>query len=242
MAVSTKDIIDEVADLLIDSDFGFWGSDEHLVNLNEGMTQIALLKPDASVTASEYQLTEGVRQSLPDGSASFQDASAATLPKATKLVRVVMNMGTDGQTPGRGISIIDLDLMVQTDPSWAVGGEAAEAIHYTYDEKDPKAFWVYPPQPSSNQGYVFVVYNSIPPACAAYDAGEDIPLSDEYRQALVFFMLFRAYSKNTDTADANKALQYYDAFKTALGTHNNMERNEDPNVKDTVASPSYERR
>lgn len=243
MAVSTKTIIDDVAKVLNDTNFNYWSKEDLLAALNDGVTQTVILKPDASVTAKEYRLSGGVRQSLPDGSAAFKDSGDNTLPKASKLLKVVMNMGTTGLVPGNGISIIDMDLLSAVRPDWAASSRAnAVTQHYMYDEKDPKHFWVTPPQPSSSQGYVLVVYNSFPTACAAYSATEYIPLADEYVEALRYYMLFRAYSRDTDAADANKALMYYDAFKLALGLHNQIERSEDPNFKDTTSSASYERR
>lgn len=242
MAVSTLFLMDEVAKTLNDKDFVYWTSEDLLNYLNEAMVQTVILKPDASVTAKEYQLSTGVRQSLPDGSAAFVDAAAGTLPKAMKLVKVVMNMGTDGLTPGRAISIIDMDMLAAIRPDWASKTGSPTAIHYMFSEADPKSFWVHPPQPATNQGYVFVVYNSFPTPCVAYSETEYVPLSDEYAQTLMYYMLFKAYSKDTDSADANKSLQYYDAFKTSLGLQQNVERNEDPNYKDTDVSPSIDRR
>lgn len=242
MAVSTMGIIDDVAKILNDTEFDYWKVEDHLAALNAGMTALVILKPDATATAKEYQLSEGSRQSLPDGSALFTDAQGATLPKATKLVRVIRNMGTDGLTPGRAVAIIDMDLLNAVRPDWHNSTPNAEAKHFMYDEKAPKLFWVYPPQPAANQGFVEVIYNAIPTPVTRYATDEYITLSDEYREALTYFVLFKAYSRDTDSANANKALQYYDAFKVALGLHQGGETNEDPNYKDTEASPSYERR
>lgn len=229
MAVSTKAILDDVADTLNDKSFKYWSYEDLLDYLNEGLIAISIAKPDASITATEYQLSEGVRQSLPDGTASFQDSDGATLPAATKLVEIILNMGTDGKTPGRAVTITRMDYLSEVNPDWAQASANAQVYHYMYNHLDPKAFWVYPPQPGAQQGYIKLTYNSVPPAVSAYSPSENIPLDDEYAVPLKFFILFKAYSRDTDTANANKSLQYYDAFKVALGIKEQTEIGEDPN-------------
>jgi hypothetical protein len=150
-----------------------------------------------------------------------------------------MNMGTTGLVPGRATSIIDMDMLSSVRPNWPADTAVSVVKHFMYDEKDPKSFWVSPPQPASNQGYVLAVYNSIPTDVASYAADAPISLADEYRPALLNWILFKAYSRDTDTANANAALQYHDAFLQSLGLHQQQEASEDPNRKDTEASASY---
>jgi hypothetical protein len=239
MAVYSKDLIDEVAGLLNDEDFTYWSSGFHLASINSGQLQIALLKPDASITAKAYKLVAGVRQTLPDGSASFKDPQDATLPAGTKLIRVVLNMGATGLVPGRAPTIIDMDMVSATKPNWAADTAHAVVKHFMYDEKDPKVFWVSPPQPSSAQGYVLVNYNSIPVNVTSYSGTAAISLPDEYYLTLLDWMMFKAYTKDTDEAYANRALYYRDAFFQGLGLQAQIERTEDPNYKNTEASASY---
>jgi len=40
---------------------------------------------------------------------------------------------------------------------------AAEVQNYMYDEKDPLHYYVYPPQPAADPGYLELVYSAIPP-------------------------------------------------------------------------------
>jgi hypothetical protein len=239
MAVSSKAIIDEAATILNDESFTYWSSTFHLRSLNDGQLQIALLKPDASITAKAYKLVEGVRQTLPDGSVSFQDPAAATLPAGVKLLRVIMNMGTTGLVPGRSPSIIDMDMLSATKPNWPAETAAAVVKHFMYDEKDPKVFWVSPPQPSSSQGYVLVNYNSLPVDVASYSADAYISLADEYRPALFNWLMFKAYTRDTDEAHANRALMYHDAFLQSLNLRAQIEKAEDPNYKNPEESASY---
>jgi len=239
MAVYSKEIIDEAAGILNDVAFSYWTSGYHLDSLNSGQLQIALLKPDASTTAKAYQLAAGVRQGLPDGSASYQDPAAATLPAGLKLVRLVMNMGTTGLVPGRAISIIDMDMLSSIRPTWPADSASAVVKHFMYDEKDPKSFWVSPPQPASSQGYVLALYNAVPADVASYASNAAISLADEFRPALLNWILFKAYARDTDEAHSNRALQYYDAFLQVLNLSSAIERAEDPNYKDKATSASY---
>jgi hypothetical protein len=132
-----------------------------------------------------------------------------------------------------------MDMLSSVKPDWPAETASAVVKHFMYDEKDPKAFWVSPPQPAANQGYVLVVYNSIPADVASYSGSAQISLAAEYRPALLNWILFKAYSRDTDEAHANFALQYHDAFLQGLNLTQQIERAEDPNYKDKEASASY---
>lgn len=239
MSVFSKAIIDEAASVLNDEAFTYWTSTFHLRSLNSGQLLISILKPDSSVTTDSYKMVTGTRQTLPTGTSAYQNPAAVTLPAGTKLVKVVMNTGTTGIVPGRAPALVDMDLLAATNPLWTMAAASAQAKQYMYDPRDPKVFWVSPPQPATNQGYLQVIYNSIPGKILSYAPAEAIALPDEYEAPLLYWLLFKAYSRDADSTHANAALQYYDAFLQSLHLTSQIKAAEDPNVKDAEASVSY---
>jgi hypothetical protein len=83
-----------------------------------------------------------------------------------------------------------------------------------FDDRDPKHFYVYPPQPAANPGYVEIIYSSAPSAASA---DGNISIDDVYANALLDYILYRAYSKDADYAANNqRALGHFQAFQLSL--------------------------
>lgn len=224
MATLASALIDIVERDLLDEDNDRWTAAEHLENLNAGERQLVYLLPTAYVVIGVYQLIAGTRQSLPDGTSNYQDPSSATLAQASDLMEVSRNMGTDGLTDGNAITPIEKEVMNQMLPGWHTETASATVEHFIPDSKDPTAFYVYPPQPSSSMGWIESVYPGIPTEIASADS--NINLDDIYTEALKHYMRFAAYSKNAATSqyDATRALGEFNKFVTLIGRKDMIER------------------
>jgi hypothetical protein len=94
-----------------------------------------------------------------------------------------------------------------------------------YDARDPKVFYVYPPAASTGAS-VELVYSAYPtditePADGAvYSAvSGNISLPDIYGNVLADYILYRAYTKDSEYAgNAQRAQAHYAAFQAALTT------------------------
>jgi hypothetical protein len=117
-----------------------------------------------------------------------------------------------GTTRGRSITKRERAWLDDQLPTWhTVAG--AEAVHWMYDERDPKAFYLFP-QPAS--GKVEIIYSAIPADLGSLAAA--ITLDDIYANALQFFMLFSFYSKDaTYTKNPASASAYWQLFMQSLG-------------------------
>lgn len=212
MAVTTTQITTDASLLLRDTSNVRWSASELLNWLNMGMLAIVLVKPDAGVTTTSIVLTTGTKQSLPAGGLFLFDISR--------------NMGSTGLTPGRAISLVDRKLLDLCNVNWHTSSGSSTVIHWAYDEKTPKIFWVYPPV--SSTPYVEATYTVKP---TEVTEGQNISLGDEYEPALLDYVLFRAYSKETDSPGAlQKAAAYFDSFRLFLGVNENVEKVGDPNI------------
>ena len=211
---TAQEIIDDVENVLQDESNDHWDEADHLQALNNGMKAICLVKPDAYVVDDAVVLVEGVNQNIP--AAGFQ------------LMEITCNMGTGGSTPGNAIKQIDRKILDAMIPGWTSATASATVEYYIYDTRMPTQFMVYPPQPSSGFGYVQMKYAAAPAEIAI---GAVILIPDIYRDVLMDYMLFRAYSMDSDVpASANKAVAYYQAFQAALGVRTEVEEKEAPDV------------
>jgi hypothetical protein len=203
-----SDLITGVSIALQDTSFVRWSIAELLLYLNQGQKEIASFKPNASVTSASVQLVQGSKQSLPSG--------------GLVLIDVPRNMGTDGATPGNAIRIVSRGILDAQIPGWHAAALASNTVkHYVYTPFDPTRFYVYPPQPAS-PSYVEIVYGKMPTDVAANANPLALPsgsvsVDDIYTPALHNYVMYRAFSKDSEVAaNAQLAQGYYTAFTSQL--------------------------
>jgi hypothetical protein len=207
-----------------DATSGRWNDTVLLRYLNSGERQIIYFKPTSYVVTAVYQLVAGAKQSLPDGSATYQDPSANTLEQAVEMVRASRNMGADGVTDGESIYMTAPADMDELYPGWRSETAAATVLNVVFDPKDRTVFEVFPPQPSSSMGYIEVLYSAIPSEIA--ETGNAINLRDEYIEPLQCYMKYRAYAKDASSSQfaAARALYYWNLFVTMIGRKDLVEK------------------
>lgn len=187
--VTAATVIGKVQIILQDVTGIRWPQETELLGwLNDGQREVIIFKPNACVTNKGVQLATGTKQNIPvDG---------------IQLMDVVRNLGTDGNVPGRAIRITMREILDAQNPSWHSSTPSATVKHYTFSPLDPKHFYVYPPQPSTQQGWVELIYTSEPTDLTLLT--QAISLDNIYQSVLVDYILYRCYSKDTDYA-ANPA-------------------------------------
>jgi hypothetical protein len=124
---------------------------------------------------------------------------------AKKAVRLVPRQILDAQIPG-----------------WHAIPGTVDILHYMFDARDPKTFYVYPPAVDSAQ--LEIMYSAIPTPIAEPADGKlysdvvgNVSLPDIYANALLDYMLYRAYSKDSEYAgNAARAQAHYGAFTASL--------------------------
>lgn len=203
--VLVKELLERVAIILQDETNRRWPLAELLRWLVAGEREVVLHKPDAFTTNESVRLSPGTRQEIPAGGNTF--------------IRIVRNMGADGLTPGRAVTPIEMSVLDIQTPDWHTEPPEAPVEHYMVDERDPKRFYVTPPQPDPAE-QVELVYAAAPPDIKVQNwdtTTATINLNDIYSNALFDYILYRAYSKNAESADPNRAFAYYQAFANAIG-------------------------
>jgi len=192
-------------------------TDELLLWLNDGQREIVLRKPQAYAQNAVVALVQGTKQSIPDA--------------GIQLLDVIRNMGTGGATPGRAITRIDRQILDEQRPNWHAETASAETKHYMFDPRDPKHFYVYPPQ-HATPGQVEEVYASSPTDLSAL--ASTITLDDIYSGVLLDYLLYRAYSKDADLTPSapQRAVAHYNSFLASLDAKGQIEMMVNPNAYD----------
>ena len=211
--ITAQSVVDKVQVILQDTTGVRWPDSELLDWLNDGQREIVLYKPNAFIKNLAVRMAGGTKQSLPaDG---------------VQLIDVVRNMGTNGTTPGRAVRITMREVLDSQLPDWHSETPSSVVKHYVYSLFDPKNFYVYPPQPAAGQGYIELVYGASPTDTTL---GGTITLDDIYQNVLVDYILYRAYSKDTEyAADQNRAAAHQNAYIAALTGKAKVELGANPN-------------
>jgi hypothetical protein len=207
MTIAASAIIRRAVETLQDPTSVRWPVAELVRYLNDGQREIVLYRPDAMVTNTTVTCVAGTKQSLPAlGSKLIEVVRNAASSSAKKSIRMINREILDAQTPG-----------------WHNLTGTVDILHFMYDPRDPRVFYVYPPATTSAQ--VDIVYSSYPadvtePADGAlYSAvSGNISVPDIYGNVLGDYILYRAYTKDSEYAgNAGRAQAHYTAFANALG-------------------------
>jgi len=206
MSIAAQALIRRVVETLQDTTSIRWPVAELVRYLNDGQREIIVHRPDAMVTNASLTLTAGTKQSLPANGA--------------KLIDVVRNSaGTK-----RAIRMCAREILDAQSPGWHNLSGVTEIVHFMFDPRDPKVFYVYPPAQSAGAS-VDLVYSALPTDIAEPAAGTDysavsgaISVPDIYSNALQDYVLYRAYTKDSQYAgNEARAQARYAAFANALG-------------------------
>lgn len=214
MAVKASDILERAQTLIQDNTGVRWPLPELAGWINDAMREVALHKPSASSASVVLDLESGTRQEIPTG--------------ALMLLRVVRNLDPESTEENRigkrAVRLINRDVLDTQHPDWhdeSVVSPAAQIKHFIFDEVDPMSFYVYPP--SDGTGKVEALISQPPTPIetdgvdlSSYDSS--LPLPDVYANAVLDYVLYRAYSKDASFAEnMERANYHYTAFTNSLG-------------------------
>jgi hypothetical protein len=207
MALTAQSIIRRAVETLQDSTSIRWPINELVRYLNDGQREVVLYRPDAMVTGATVTCIAGTRQSLPTNGA--------------KLIEVVRNAASTSAK--KAIRMVNREILDAQTPNWHNLTGSVDILHFMYDVRDPRVFYVYPPATTAAQ--VDIVYSAYPtditePADGAlYTAvSGNISLPDIYGNVVLDYVLYRAFTKDAEYAgNAARATAHYQAFSGALG-------------------------
>ena len=207
MPIPAQQIIRRCVETLQDTTSIRWPVAELVRYLNDGQREVVLYRPDAMVTNATVTCVAGTKQTLPANGA--------------KLIEVIRNARAAGTK--RAVRMVNREILDAQMPGWHTLAGVDDVLHFMYDPRDPRVFYVYPPATTNTQ--LDIVYAAYPtdivePADGAtYTAVTgNISLPDIYGNVLQDYILYRAYTKDSEYAgNAQRAQAHYAAFANALG-------------------------
>lgn len=199
---------------------------------NDGLLAIVSQKPNACSRTLTMPMEQGTLQALPEG-----------YLKLLRPVRNIDNAHSD-RTPRRIITVVPEEQLNAINIFWHdhKGARFNQQVkHVVFDLNNPKAFYVYPG--NDGKGLIEVVLSKIPAPIKARGEVEELAsyataldLDDSYFNALLDFLLYRAYAKDAQNAGAaNRAQLHFSLYAGAIGLQLAAEQATSPNKKAGVA-------
>jgi hypothetical protein len=208
--IKVVDLLAQAQILLLDTAGTRWALTELQGWLNSGYRAIVDIRPDANTPVGTVTCIAGIRQDV-----------ASTFANAIELVEVIRNVAA---TSNNNMVIqIDRHSLDDQRRTWPNDPASVNIENYIYDPRTPTQFLVYPP--ALNTAQLEVVYNAIPTPHTLTlvqlqntSTSETIRLIDSYANPLLDFVMYRAFTKDSDNpANARRAADHYQAFKDAMG-------------------------
>lgn len=191
--VVAQTLINRAAFVLEDTSNRAWSRAELLSWLNEAQGQVVTFAPQANPVRQNLSLVAGTYQTLPE--------------RTSQLLDIPRNVN------GPAVRMTTRELLDGGPFDWHTAKPSAIVRNYVYDSREPEAFYVYPPNTGGGQLVVVISANPQP----ITNESSAIEVHDNYEAAILNYMLYRAYSKDTDhTLDTAKASSFYSAFRDAL--------------------------
>jgi hypothetical protein len=225
--IKVIDIIRRVEYVLQDTNIR-WPRIELQNWLNESYMAITLLRPDANASSGSFTCALGSRQVL-----------TAQFPSALRLLDVTRNLASTSTY--KVIRLVARSVLDDQRPGWHAEDGTVNIQHFTFDPRQPKEFFVYPPATTAAQ--IEVVYADAPGAHTLTEAQLDpdgngtevIKLDDIYMSPIIDWILYRAYSKDAEYgANEARAQAAYGAFNAAIGAKSQTDSAVSPSVKSKV--------
>ncbi len=175
-----------------------WPTAEAFGWICDGQREIVNQLPRSYAVRSTPTVVAGTRQTL----------AGLGLTTAIQVLDVVANYNAAGTVRVRAITKRNRAEIDDQVPTWH-SATASEAVHWYFDDQDPKAFYIYPAILSA-AGKLEIITSDSPADPASIAAA--ITLDDIYANALQFFVLFSFYSKDATYTKSPQAAATYSSL------------------------------
>jgi len=194
--VTAADILSTARSTLLDVASTAWSQQDLLDYLNQGLRACAGAKPDFYTVKGNVELVAGPEQALPADGVQVLDI-------------------LENAYSGEVVTLVDRELIDETNRFWPVTDRSRDAQHYAVDPRDPARFTVMPP--NDGTGEVRALYGALHPTIALADINDALLVSDKFQPVLVSYVLHRAYAKNSQRQDLAKSSFYKQQWAADLG-------------------------
>lgn len=165
--------------------------------LNQALSMLTLLRPDATAKHAVVSMQAGVRQQIPsDG---------------VRLIRVISNVRSNGQA-GAIVRLVDKADLDSSSLSW-MRSNGTHVKEYMFDARIPKQFFIYPGVPVGSK--VEIEYSAHVEPVTSDTYYSELPVDAMYVQPLQELMMYKLLSG--DSTNGNSGITHLQTATQLLG-------------------------
>lgn len=206
MSLTVDEIFERTRRVLLDEDGVRWADAELLDWYNEGLLDAVTRRPGLLVAAPEtFSCVAGTIQSIPANRIALVSAGRNLGPSATPI---------NGPVP----TVTNKELVDKLIPDWQSDATSAVITMIIGSQSVPYSFWVYPPQPASNQGRLEMIFSTRPTVVTS--TATAFELHDEHAPILVEYLLYRSWLKDSESqVSAQRSASHLTNYLGLLGAN-----------------------
>lgn len=213
-------IVSRARIVLNDADGTRWPDAELALWTTDAERTTIVRRPDSGAKGVTFTCAAGSKQSI-----------AGLSPVGLRLLDVVRT------ATGRHIRLTDGDALDTHRPGWSAATQGIP-VNWVYDSRVPQTFYVYPPAIVGTEIDIVYVPRAAEVTAANLDT-LDMVVDDAFSGALLNYVLYRAYAKDSDNAhNATLAAMYLAAFEADLGGKGQADMAYSPDMNSAGGKPT----
>lgn len=245
--LTVREVLWRVSVLLQDTSpqFTRWPEQQTVLWLEDAQNAIWKFLPLAASRIDTVKLRPGTLQSI--ASIAPADCLPSEGPQptepvmGTQFLRMIVNRGADGLTPGKAIRMTSRELMDSQNLNWQTIAKPS-VDSFMFDPDTPRSYWVTPG--ATENVWAQIAYTAQPkripnpgtPGAELYrfDGANQTPISigDEHVDDIVNYIAARSFMRNSQNAgDTGKAQQFAGMFLQSLNSKIAAVSGNNPNLK-----------
>jgi hypothetical protein len=201
VAFTANDYILDAAELYGDTAYIRVTQATWIKYLNSAVRALILVRPDAGAVTESVQLVAGIKQTLP----------AVSL----RLLDISRNLGADGLTAGKIVTPANRQHIDYANLLWPANAGDTSVENFSYDSNVPRIYYVTPPVIGTTDVYVEMSSSQLPTAMTTISSDDGI--DDVFFEAIIQFILYKAFAADDESVEWEKSQKYYTNFLQLLG-------------------------
>ena len=211
MALTAQSIVKNATLILQDTTSIRWTAYEIVDWINAAQREIMVYRPDANPMTGNGTLALGTRQTL---------VGMPGITNPIKLGDIKRNVAVTSTK--QTVRMVEREILDVLPTGWHSLTPSINIVHFTFDEREPLVFYTYPPASALAQlEIMYYAYPTDVPQPSGIDYSGvtgNIGVTDIYGNAILDYILYRCYSKDSEYAgNVQRAGAHKAAFDSVMG-------------------------
>jgi len=197
--IKVSEILERVTKAFNDIDYARVDKATYIKFISDALNQVLLIRPDANAATVVVDLTQGVKQNIPDD--------------GFRLIDVLFNVAPDG-TYSSAITNVPKNSLDVIAANWPMTNNASKVSNFAHDPTNPKVYWVTPGVATGTK--IAIVYSKAFPEVLTEEDVIDIDMI--FKDPIISSVMIYLYMMDTESdLGMQKMSHYINLLSQSLG-------------------------